>query len=459
MCRRPWRRCRDFSEKTVHGTLARFSMRTKSLENNYLNHICNKLDATPFTPKGPSVRSAAMRQRLLMLAAAAALSCAPSQARVEGPPIGRATARLSVSAEDTAPAEVEAGAGSHASAGYPHAHDHATHDHASDEAERAPASEDAERVAVQRVLTDEEIATKVLDDLGSLGSMSLGKPNAGALVNGVQMPAGERWEIVSDLRAWATQETIDYLVTAVDAVHEAHPGAHKLSIGHLSKEKGGRLYPHRSHQSGRDIDIGYYYVPEKAEWYRPATKQTLDFARSWALVKAFVVRTDVEMIFMDRSVQKMLKAYALSLGEDPTWLDSIFQYKSRHQEPIVRHTYGHKTHLHVRFYNPRAQTLGVRAYDALVKNKLIRPRNYLVPYKARGSDTLAGLAKKAGTSAATIQKVNGIGSLSPGQTLYVPMRGQVSHVAQVEIPARRLPPVNTHAQQTAGGRVVAGRSK
>lgn len=331
--------------------------------------------------------------------------------------------------------------------------EHAHHDHG--DVERQPAADEVpEVVEASPVLSQEEINTRVASDLASLGSMSLGKPNAGALVNGVQFPEGERWELIVAQRAWATQETVDYLITAIDKVHEQHPGAHKLSIGHLSGPKGGRLYPHRSHQSGRDIDIGYYYVPEKAEWYRPANQHTIDLARSWALVKAFVVHTDVEMIFIDRSVQKLLKDYALSIGEDPSWLNTVFQYKSRHQEPIVRHTWGHKTHIHVRFYNPKAQQLGVQAYDALVAQKLIKPQNYLVPYQARGADTLASLAKKAGTSPAMIQRVNGIGSLTSGQRLFVPMRGQVAAVKQIVIPPRRLPPV-----ATGGRRVVAATSE
>ena len=79
----------------------------------------------------------------------------------------------------------------------------------------------------------------------------------------------------------------------------------------------------------------------------------------------------------------------------------------------------------MRFYNPKAQNLGVEAYDALVANKITKPRYYLVPYQARRSDTLASLAKKAGTSAAEIETVNGVGGLKSGQVLYVPMRGRV----------------------------------
>ncbi len=390
-----------------------------------------------------------MRKRLLPFAALVALSCSPARIHVEAPTqtvVATSSQALVATTNSGHRAGSSAGSAasmevrSDASAGSVEAHD--------EHLGNAHAGESLWADATPIVFSKEQIEERVASDLGSLGSMSLGKANAGALVNGVQFPEGDRWDIIQPQRAWGTQETIDFLVTAIDKVHTEHPGAHPLSIGHLSRDKGGRIYPHRSHQSGRDIDIGYYYVPEKAEWYRPANKHTLDKARSWALVKAFVIHTDVEMVFIDRSVQKLLKEYALSVGEDPSWLNSIFQYKSRHPEPIVRHTYGHRTHIHVRFYNPRAQQLGVDAYDALVRAKIIRPRHYLVPYQPRKSDTLASLAKRAGTSAATIQKLNGIGGLKSGKVLYVPMRGHVSHVRQVVVPPRRLPPVAT------GGRAI-----
>jgi murein endopeptidase len=316
------------------------------------------------------------------------------------------------------------------------------------------AGEQAEKPAE---LTDEELADAVANDLPSLGSMSLGKPNGGAIVNSMPFPEGERWEIVVPQRAYGTSESIAYLISAIDKVNDAFPETHKISIGHLSKPQGGPVYPHRSHQSGRDVDIGYYYVPELAEWYRPATKDTLDRERTWALIRTFLVDTDVEMIFIDLRVQRLILEHALSVGEDAAWLADIFQARIAGMprrkpttDPVVRHTYGHATHMHVRFYNPRAQSLGVRAFDELVAHKVIKPRSYLIQYQAGAGDTLAGLAKKAGTSEAAIQQVNGIGSIQSGQVLFVPMRGNVDAVAAFSVPARRLPP-----EKSGGKRHIA----
>lgn len=289
-------------------------------------------------------------------------------------------------------------------------------------------------------LTDTELAQRVEEDVASLPCMSVGKPNAGALVNGVQMPEGPHWELIDPARAYATQETIDYLVTAIEAVEDEHGHLHPLWLGHFSDHDGGRLRPHRSHQSGRDVDLSYYYLPEKAEWYRPAVDGTLDVERTWTFVRALLTETDVELILIDRRVQKMLAEHALAVGEDPAWLDEVFEYRSRNPKPIIKHTWGHRTHIHVRFYNPKAQRLGHRAYDALADSRFIRPRFYTVSYRARAGDTVAGLAAKAGTSPEAFAKINGSHRVEVGRVYAVPMRGEVVRTHELETPARREPP-------------------
>lgn len=313
---------------------------------------------------------------------------------------------------------------------------------AAEEGERGAATAEGQVATARSALElgDDELRRRVREELDALPPMSVGKPNAGALVNGVPMPEGPHWEIIDPRRSFATQETIDYLITAIEAVEAAHGHLHPVWLGHFSDHDGGRLRPHRSHQSGRDVDLSYYYLPEKAEWYRPAVRGTLDVERTWTFVRALLTETDVELILIDRRVQKMLKEHALEQGEDPAWLDSVFEYRSRATKPIIKHTWGHRTHIHVRFYNPRAQRLGERAYDALADARRITPRLYTVTYRAQAGDSLASLAAKSGSSAETFAKVNGTSRVEPGRVYAVPMRGQVARAHDVTVPARRLPP-------------------
>jgi murein endopeptidase len=211
--------------------------------------------------------------------------------------------------------------------------------------------------------SNEEIAHLVKMDLASLGSMTFGGGARGGLLNAVRLPEDDRWKAVDPAHVWGTAETIDYLVAAIDAVNDQFPGSAPLLIGDLSGPRGGYNRPHISHQSGRDVDVSYFYS-SRPNWYERATRTNLDRPRTWALVRALIERTDVQYIFIDRRVQAWLRQYAESIGEDHDWLDSVF-HGGNQQPPIILHWPGHATHLHVRFYNPIAEDTARRCYAAL----------------------------------------------------------------------------------------------
>lgn len=204
--------------------------------------------------------------------------------------------------------------------------------------------------------------------------MSVGRPNRGALFNGVVMPEGPFWEVVDAKHAFATEETIASLTRAIETVNAQYPGSPKLYVGQISAEHGGYLRPHRSHQNGRDVDLGYYYQGGP-HWYTRANAKTLDLTRTWALVKALALDPNIETMFIDRSVQHLLRDHALLRHEDAAWLDRLFE--SPHgRDTLIRHAWGHLTHVHVRFRCPRAQQAGITAHESLVALHKIPPRKY-----------------------------------------------------------------------------------
>jgi hypothetical protein len=74
---------------------------------------------------------------------------------------------------------------------------------------------------------------------------------------------------------------------------------------------------------------------------------------------------------------------------------------------LIQHRDGHKTHLHVRFYNPVAQVTGHRVYPLAVKNKLFKERHYYVRGWAKKGDTLEAFLARYRISHATFKKANG----------------------------------------------------
>ncbi len=304
--------------------------------------------------------------------------------------------------------------------------------------------------------SDARIEHAVTADLPSLGPMSIGTPNAGALVNGVQAVASPLYTLVSPGEAWGTQETIDYLNSAVQAVQEEFPDTPPLALGDIGARHGGPLRPHISHQAGRDLDISFYYR-DGTRWYARGTRENLDFPRLWAFVRAIIANTDIDLILLDHGLQEPLKEYALSIGEDPAWLDQIFQGKGA-TRAIIRHAPGHATHLHLRFFNPIAQETARRCYPALARHQIVKAPEQYLSHKAKKNETLAMIAKKYGSSVRAIREANGLHStLIHEQAVYrIPISGggvRIPHLERVRIPARRPPPARR--EPTAANKLSA----
>jgi penicillin-insensitive murein endopeptidase len=275
-------------------------------------------------------------------------------------------------------------------------------------------------------------------DAKALGPLSIGTPDAGLLVNPVPFPEGALWKLRDPRESWATDETIGFVITAIEAVEARYPGSPRLVIGDLSNPDGGRIDRHRSHQAGRDADIGLYYRAGTAQDFRTARPKELDATRTWALVRALVTDTDIERIFIDRSLMRVLYDQALSEGEDASWLSDIFGRTS--DKGIIQHERRHKDHLHARFYNRRAQEAGRLVYPTLVETGIAPPP--FVKHRVRSGETLGSLARRYGTSVRAIRAANGLATtrLRAGRSYTIPIRKAPVDSGPVIVPARRLPP-------------------
>jgi murein endopeptidase len=293
----------------------------------------------------------------------------------------------------------------------------------------APAPSSAAALSPLLQLTDAEITARFKKDPVSFGPLSVGRPNAGALVNGVKMPADPaKWIVLEPGLAWGTQETIDGISKAIERVHADFGTSQPIPIGHISSKAGGYLPVHKSHQAGRDVDIGYYFTTPKSHFFT-GTKANLDLARSLALVKAFFAVSDVEMILIDTSIQKLLVEYALSHGEDVAWLDKTFQSRQKPGYAPVRHVRGHKNHIHVRFASPQAVALGRRVSSLVAIHAAPPPGSKAAKAVAAAAVTapqdklVAHLAKRYGCTMEAIQRVNGLKgvALKAGHVYQIPV--------------------------------------
>lgn len=247
------------------------------------------------------------------------------------------------------------------------------------EASKSPLSE----------LSPREIQSLLAKDLGALGPISIGRPNRGSLYNPIALTATDGIEVMNEERNFGTRLTVDSLLAAVAEVRARFPNTPKLRVGDISRERGGYIRPHRSHQSGLDVDLGYYYAID-ARWYTKANAENLDREKTWALVKALIAQGTVEYMFMDRSVQALLREHALAQGESPEWVLGLFQTAPR-TEAMIRHTWGHLTHFHVRFSDPAAESAGLRLapYATRLAVQSVKARAAKAPLQKRRVQTKA----------------------------------------------------------------------
>jgi murein endopeptidase len=179
------------------------------------------------------------------------------------------------------------------------------------------------------------------------GVTSVGEPWHGELVGGAKLEPGPGYTIERPARAFGAPHVLAYLRSTIGEVCALYPDVPALPIWDLSAEHGGKISDHRSHQSGLDVDLGYY-----------TKRGVLDLEATWALVVAFGRTADrpdgVEMIFLDYDLQRRLYDWARARGTPESALAFVLQYPRGKTElaGLVRHWPGHTDHLHVRFKAP-----------------------------------------------------------------------------------------------------------
>lgn len=191
---------------------------------------------------------------------------------------------------------------------------------------------------------------------------TVGAPWAGELRDATRLPDDERrYHLRRPWRAFGTRTTVAYVERAITDVRKSFPERHVIAIGDMSAKDGGRISGHRSHQSGRDIDIGLFYKSKPANYPRDfvvATAANLDCAATLALVRRFAETSDdgdgVQMMFLDFDVQGILYRWAREHGVNERTLDRLFQFPHGRGAAagLVRHVPHHDDHLHVRFKCP-----------------------------------------------------------------------------------------------------------
>lgn len=182
------------------------------------------------------------------------------------------------------------------------------------------------------------------------GGFSIGKPNRGRLVRGVELP--DRPDLYTrrkpDEEYGSTHTIVQMLAAFTKFRHESgYKG--EVSIGGMSRARGGRFRPHKSHQSGRDVDIRLPLLAS-AQGKKHPTSADVDWKATWLLMRSFIDTGEVEYIFLDYKLHKRIYKAAREAGVGKEQIDAWLQWpaKSRSNKGVIRHVEGHTSHMHVR---------------------------------------------------------------------------------------------------------------
>ncbi len=181
------------------------------------------------------------------------------------------------------------------------------------------------------------------------GAIGIGAPADGILRNGLRVPETPGIHLRLPRSAYGTTHAVEQLVTAINLFHERNDYPLPVELGSMSLPRGGEIGQHKSHQSGRDIDVRLLRKPEISTWKESKGKR-VQWDAVWDLVLAFA-EVDAVVIFLDYKAQRRLYKAAKARGASDELLDRMIQYPGGHGSSggLVRHEPGHDSHLHVRF--------------------------------------------------------------------------------------------------------------
>ncbi|MBL4683610.1 MAG: penicillin-insensitive murein endopeptidase [Nannocystaceae bacterium] len=179
------------------------------------------------------------------------------------------------------------------------------------------------------------------------GGLSVGRPDAGWLVNGVRLPKGAGYHLRLPKSAYGSSHAVEQIMIGLTLFRLVSENPHDLELGAMSRARGGELGGHRSHQSGRDLDIRLPRRDGVPSWVE-LTRRRIDWLTTWHLVQA-MLHADATAIFLDYAAQKQLHRAAKAAGVDRKELRRVLQYPDgRSAAGIVRHSPGHEKHMHIR---------------------------------------------------------------------------------------------------------------
>ncbi|MCP4678395.1 MAG: hypothetical protein GY854_23355 [Deltaproteobacteria bacterium] len=195
---------------------------------------------------------------------------------------------------------------------------------------------------------------------------SIGTTSSGLLVAGEHLPArGDHFRFYHrGDRRYGVPALTGMIERAAARIAKEHTGS-VLWVGDMSARTGGFIGGHRSHRSGRDVDLAFYVTSSRRRTargvplirfdrfgvgVRDKRAYFYDTERNWLLVEAMLTdpEAEVQWIFASDGIKALLLEWALDHGRDIALIEKA---------ATILHQPGdsspHDDHFHVRIYCPK----------------------------------------------------------------------------------------------------------
>jgi penicillin-insensitive murein DD-endopeptidase len=218
-----------------------------------------------------------------------------------------------------------------------------------------------------RERTELELPAKYRKSPYALMSLSVGMPTAGWQIRAKKLRPSEN--------LWIQDKSVPYsyghpalvlmLYRTAKQISRQSPGS-ILLIGDLSSEFGGPLYGHKSHQSGRDADVGFFVLdrdgnPQNSRALLRFDKQgrardgsgiLFDDYRNWLLVQLWLKdsRANLEHVFVASHLRTRLLDFARKRPIFRPHVEAAAQFLRQPSNGLP-----HDDHFHIRIACPESQ--------------------------------------------------------------------------------------------------------
>jgi penicillin-insensitive murein DD-endopeptidase len=201
----------------------------------------------------------------------------------------------------------------------------------------------------------------------ALMSLSVGAPNAGWQLRGKKLKKTPHLRIKagSESNVYGHPALVLMLRRSAKEIARVAPGSSML-VGDLSSKPGGPLAGHRSHQSGRDADVGFFAIDRSGKRVNPerfvhfgkdgkaldGSGVLFDDWRNWLLVQSWVrdQRAGLSHIFVSAGLRLRLLRFAQSR---PAFRAQVPEVAALLKQP--EDSSPHDDHFHVRIACPARQ--------------------------------------------------------------------------------------------------------